>query len=94
VTDRTPRSAALLLSDALTHLDVIQPPALRDPVRDILRAGIELCASSPSLLGKPIEHTLRLAQAVVDTASRPQPRRSVFDTSDQEAYWHSRNNRE
>lgn len=62
----TPRSASVLLSDALAHLDVVQPEALRGPVRNILRAGIELCAVSRSLLGKPIQHTLDLAQAIVD----------------------------
>jgi hypothetical protein len=68
-TDHSPRSASMLLSGALAHLDVIQPPDLRGPVRDILRAGIELCVGSRSLLGKPIQHTLRLAQAVMDTAN-------------------------
>lgn len=64
--DHSPRSASSLLSGALAHLDVIQPPALREPVRDILRAGIEICVSSRSLLGKPVQHTLNLAQAVMD----------------------------
>lgn len=64
----SPRSASSLLSGALAHLDVIQPPALRAPVRDILRAGIEVCVSSRSLLGKPVQHTINLAQAVMDAA--------------------------
>jgi hypothetical protein len=68
-TDHSPRSASVLLSGALAHLDVIQPPALRGPVRDILRAGIELCVGSRSLLGKPIQYTLDLAQAVMDTVT-------------------------
>ncbi|MEU7787676.1 hypothetical protein [Amycolatopsis sp. NPDC049159] len=66
--DHSPRSASMLLSGALAHLDVIQPEALRGPVRDILRAGIELCVGSRSLLGKPIRPALDLAQAVMDTA--------------------------
>lgn len=64
----SPRSASSLLSGALAHLDVIQPPALQEPVRDILRAGIEICVSSRSLIGKPVQHTLNLAQAVMDAA--------------------------
>lgn len=68
-TDHSPRSASVLLSGALVHLDVIQPPALRGPVRDILRAGIEICVTSRSLLGTPIQHTIDLAQAVMDAAS-------------------------
>ena len=67
--NHSPRSASVLLSGALAHLDVIQPPELRGPVRDILRAGIELCVSSRSLIGKPIQHTLDLAQAVMNTAA-------------------------
>jgi len=72
--DHSPRSASVLLSGALAHLDVIQPPALREPVRDILRAGIELCVGSRSLAGKPIQHTLRLAQAVLDAAESEERR--------------------
>lgn len=64
--DLSPRSASSLLSEALAHLDVIQPPALRDPIRNIFRAGIEMCVTSPSLLGLPIQYTIELAQAVVD----------------------------
>jgi hypothetical protein len=67
-TNHSPRSASVLLSGALAHLDVIQPPELRGPIRDILRAGIELCVSSRSLAGKPIQHTIHLAQAVMDAA--------------------------
>lgn len=68
-TEHTPRSASMLLSGALAHLDVIQPPDLRGPVRDILRAGIEVCVSSRSLLGKPIRPALDLAQAVMNAAA-------------------------
>jgi hypothetical protein len=65
--DQSPRAASALLSGALAHLDVIQPEALRGPVRDILRAGIEMCVSSRSLLGQPIQYTLDLAKAIMDT---------------------------
>jgi hypothetical protein len=68
-TDHSPRSASSLLSGALAHLDVIQPPDLRGPVRDILRAGIEVCVTSRSLLGKPIQPALDLAQAVMNAAA-------------------------
>jgi hypothetical protein len=73
-TNHSPRSASALLSGALAHLDVIQPPELRGPVRDILRAGIEMCVTSRSLLGKPIQHTIELAQAVMNAA---EPRDAV-----------------
>lgn len=69
MTEHTPRSASMLLSGALAHLDVIQPPDLRGPVRDILRAGIEICVGSRSLLGKPILPALDLAQAVMNAAA-------------------------
>jgi ABC-type cobalamin transport system ATPase subunit len=77
--DHSPRSAAVLLSGALAHLDVIQPAALREPVRDILRAGVEMCVTSRSLLGKPIQHTIRLAQAVMDVA-KSEERRDEADS--------------
>ena len=69
MTDLNPRAASARLSLALTRLDVVQPPELREPVADILRAGVELCAISPSLLGRPIEHALRLATAINAAAS-------------------------
>lgn len=68
--DHTPRSATLLLADALDQLGLIEPSALRDPVRQMLRAGIEQCAVSRSLLGKPLVNVLRLAQALVDEGRR------------------------
>jgi hypothetical protein len=77
MTNHSPRSASALLSNALGHLDVIQPAALRGPVRNILRAGIEICMTSRSLLGLPIQHTIDLAQAVMDVAGDrdlPDPR--------------------
>lgn len=66
--EHSPRSASALMTDALVHLDTVQPPSLQEPVRNILRAGIELCSISRSLLGLPIQYTLDLAQAIVDTA--------------------------
>jgi hypothetical protein len=66
-----PRAASALLSGALARLDVIHPEALRGPVRDILRAGIEMCVMSRSLLGQPIQYTLDLAKAIVDTPEDP-----------------------
>jgi hypothetical protein len=67
----TPRAASALLSGALARLDVIQPEALRGPVRDILRAGIEMCVTSRSLLGQPIQYTLDLAQAIMSNPENP-----------------------
>ena len=75
VADHSPRSAAVLLSGALAHLDVIQPPDLRGPVRDILRAGVEMCVGTRSLLGKPIVHTIRLAQTIMDVAAEGEKRK-------------------
>lgn len=67
-TDHTPRSAAVLLSAALGHLDLVEPPAARKPIRSMFRAGIERCALSTSLVGLPMVYELDLAQAIVDTA--------------------------
>lgn len=68
VTDHTPRSAAVLLSAALGHLDLVEPPAAREPIRSMFRAGIERCALSASLVGLPMVYALELAQAIVDAA--------------------------
>lgn len=70
----SPRAVAVKLSSALVHLDLVQPPELRGSVADILRAGIELCALSDSLLGKPIQHTLAVAKAITDAAQEEQGR--------------------
>lgn len=68
--NHTPRSGALLLTDALTHLELLEPAAAREPVRLMFRAGIELCADSRSLLGKPVNYLLELAEALVDEGQR------------------------
>ncbi|GAA4226136.1 hypothetical protein GCM10022254_10160 [Actinomadura meridiana] len=68
-TVHAPRSASVLLSDALRYLDLIEPPAAREPIRGMLRAAIEECAISNSLLGKRINYVLELAEALV-AASR------------------------
>lgn len=65
----TPRSAAVLLARALGHLDLIQPETAREPVRLMLTSGIEMCAISRSLWGKPIGHVLALAHALVGAAA-------------------------
>lgn len=68
----SPRSAALLLSEAIEHLGRVEPPAAREPIRSMFRAAIELCALSSSLLGQPVNYVLDLAQAIVDE-SKPKP---------------------
>jgi hypothetical protein len=70
--NHSPRSASALLSEALAHLDVVQPATAREPIRDMFRAGIEMCVVSRSLLGKPVMATLGLAQAIVDAARQQQ----------------------
>lgn len=66
----TPRSAANLLSHALGHVELIEPPAARGPVRAMLLAAIEQCVVSLSLLGKPVVNVLNLAQCLIDEAHR------------------------
>jgi len=65
--DHTPRSAAVLLSEALSHLDKVEPPGAREPVRQMFRAAIETCTVSHSLLGQPVVYVLLLAQSIVDS---------------------------
>lgn len=66
----SPRSAAALLSEALNHIDLIEPPGAREPIRHMFRAAIEICVTSRSLLGKPVVFALDLAQALVDEDRR------------------------
>lgn len=67
----TPREAALVLATALANLDTLEPAAVREPVRDILMAGMEMCWRSRSLLGKPVNHTLALARVIVGVSAKP-----------------------
>ncbi|GAA3223126.1 hypothetical protein [Actinocorallia longicatena] len=69
----TPRSAALLFADALECLDLLEPALAREPIRHMLRAGIEQCASSHSLLGKPVNYLLQLAEVLVDEGRHRAP---------------------
>lgn len=64
----TPRSAAALLSNALGHLDLVEPPTAREPIRQMFRATIERCTASDTLLGQPVQYVLELAQALVDAS--------------------------
>lgn len=69
MSDHTPRTAAALLSEALAHVEVIEPAAAREPVRQMFRAAIEVCVVSRSLLGQPVGPVLWLAQSLVDEAA-------------------------
>lgn len=62
----SPRAASAILTDALGHLDQVQPPGVREPIRLILRAAIETCVVSPSLIGLPVMGAIELARALVD----------------------------
>lgn len=73
MTAHTPRSASVLLSDALGHLDLIEPPAAREPIRAMLRAAIEECVVSNSLLGKRLNYVLELAEALVTAPQESAP---------------------
>jgi hypothetical protein len=64
----TPRSAALLFSEAIEHIGRLEPSAARRPVRDMFRAEIERCALSPSLLGQSGAYVIELAEALVGRA--------------------------
>lgn len=68
----SPRQVAVLLSNALAHVDRVQPATVRAPVADILRAGIELCVISPSLIGKDVNHVIALAEAILASADAGQ----------------------
>lgn len=61
----SPRAAAVLFTRALAGIDQIQPVALREPVRDMLAAGIEQCAISTSLLGRPVNGLIAVANALI-----------------------------
>lgn len=67
--DHTPRSAAVLMTRALSRLDRVEPPEIRNPIAAML--GIEQCVVSRSLLGKPVVNLLDLAQAIVETQADP-----------------------
>jgi hypothetical protein len=43
----------------------VEPAAARDPIRWMLTAAADLCASRPHILGLPVAHALALAEALV-----------------------------
>jgi hypothetical protein len=46
--------------------DRIEPAAARDPARWLLLAAAEDCLSSWHILGKPVNHALALARALIE----------------------------
>ena len=62
----SPRAAVVLFTRALRCVEQIQPPTLREPVADMLAAGIEECSVVSSLLGRRVNHLLMLAQALIE----------------------------
>lgn len=68
--DHSPRSAVALLSEALSHVDKIEPSAAREPVRQMFRAAIEMYAVSRNVLGQPVVYVLELARALVDAPGK------------------------
>lgn len=64
----SPRSAVVLLVRALDCVNLIEPATAREPIRSLLRATVELCTVSSSLIGQPVTLPLQLAQALVDAA--------------------------
>lgn len=62
----SPRAASAVLTNALGYLDLVQPPGAREPIRQILRAAIEACVLSHSLLGTPVVNAIGIAQALVE----------------------------
>ncbi|OZM73988.1 hypothetical protein CFN78_06785 [Amycolatopsis antarctica] len=65
-THHTPRSTVALVTEALNHLYLIEPPGLREPIRSMLRATAERCAGQASLLGLPVNFDLEVAEALVE----------------------------
>lgn len=67
-----PAAVRALLVAALHRIDVVRPPMLQAPLRDMLRAKIELCdrtiTARGSLLGRPVAYELRFAKAILDVA--------------------------
>jgi hypothetical protein len=66
--DPTPsvRAAGLLFARALQRVDQVEPPSIRGPITSMLEAGVELCAISTSLFGKPVNHLLALARGLTE----------------------------
>lgn len=73
--DWTPSRVVALLTEALRHCDrVVEPPDIRDPVADLLRATVEQCVRLPdtrtALFGRSLVYPLGIAQGIVTAASR------------------------
>lgn len=64
----TLRSAVVLLTRALEHIDLVQPESLRPVIRLMLSAAIEKCAVSRGLWGLPLGYDIELAQRLIEAA--------------------------
>jgi hypothetical protein len=68
MTQHTPHSAVLVLTDALDCLDMVEPPLARGPIRAMFRAAMQQCVTTRSLEGKPVAHVVALAEALTTAA--------------------------
>ena len=80
MTQHTPKTAVVVLSDALGCLDIIEPPLARGPIRAMFRAAMEQCVGTRSLEGKPVAHVVALAEALTTTAAAENSRSAVTRT--------------
>lgn len=67
----SPRAASVLCGRALGHLDLVQPETLREPIRFLLLAAIETCATRRSLIGDPMVPTLEIARGLLAAVPAP-----------------------
>lgn len=65
----SPRAASVLCARALAHVDLVQPSTLREPLRLLLTAAIELCTTRRSLIGDPVTYTLEIARGLLDAVA-------------------------
>jgi hypothetical protein len=65
--------AVRLLRAGADSVDRVEPAAAREPIRWMLTAAAELCASRASILGLPVVYALELARVLVDSERPDRP---------------------
>lgn len=66
--------AIRVLNAAAEVVDRIEPATVRGPVRWLLLAAAQECALDWHILGKPVNHHLALARALLDDGGQHDPR--------------------
>lgn len=61
----TPYEATALLTEALNHIDLVEPAVIREPVAQVLGKALSIAHQAPTLWGQPVRYALLIAHGLV-----------------------------